>query len=377
MGAPLGRQFTVAADGDLVVPPAAGGPRQVLLDGVDDYTGAPIHAVGFIDEEQWWWERYDLRAMNDQLREDHDLERGRCSEERRALHTDFANLPILGEDGSRGAVAARYVEWCNRWGSPGLIAFLYAPAGVHDGQRYIREKRTGRLLSDDEFDAEHPGLDLGDSRHREPVRIDDFSREVDLLRQVLILCEPRPTAEESARARAKLLEHMPYARVTVTESWEDEAGRKVRTDVLDGRIRLLNEDGQEVGRGAFRPRTRTVLHDSDGLFRGLPSHRDGVYPPPEDDVLAAWLWLHADARLAVTFDAKSKRRDAVWAFGSFMDALYHLLLEDITGGVLIRRCANDKCRRFFRPKRDGVYHDGRCRDRVDKMNQRQRKGAKP
>ena len=69
-------------------------------------------------------------------------------------------------------------------------------------------------------------------------------------------------------------------------------------------------------------------------------------------------------RLAFSYNPRSGSREAIWLFDSFLDALYHLLLEDVTAGQRNRRCADPKCGQFFRPKRDGVYHDERCRRRV-------------
>lgn len=271
--------------------------------------------------EQWSWEGFDIAEADRRLAADHDEERGRYSEQRRGLYTDFAALPLPNEGLSRGALLAEYVEWCNAWGSPGFFGFLFSLEGHRRGRYYVREKRTGRLFTEDEFFERYPEAELGDERHREPVRAEWFSREIALMRATLLLCADReaegPDEETLGRARNELARHLDWL-----------------------------------------PRQ--------GLLGGHPDHRDGLYHASGEEELDHWLLLHAGgARLAPTYARRSASRDAVWVFDSFMDALYHLLLEDITGGQRIRRCADPKCGRLFRPRRDSIYHDERCRHRVD------------
>ena len=107
---------------------------------------------------------------------------------------------------------ARYVAWCNQWGSPGLFGFLFAAAGQRRGRFYVREKRSGRLLSEDEFFERYPEAELGDERYREPVRVAWLSREISLLRDVLTLCEHLQGAavdkKDLDRAQAALAAHL-------------------------------------------------------------------------------------------------------------------------------------------------------------------------
>ena len=230
-------------------------------------------------------------------------------------------LAVLGERQAREKVADEYLAWCNRWGSPGLLGFLFSPAGIREGEWYLREKRTGALLSETEFFARYPEAELGDRRYREPVRIDDLSREISLFRDVLLLC---------------------------TQLRGDEADDD-DDEIENARAALLGElRGDEVG----SPQR--------------PDYQQGFYVREADRVLWRWLWVHArGGRLSFTDNPRSKSYETVWAFDSFIDGLYHLLLEDITTGQKVRRCADRKCRVFFRPKRGGAYHDERCRRRSD------------
>jgi len=375
-------QFTVAANGDVILPPTVGGPRHVLLDGVDHKTDEPVQAAaGVIDEEQFAWEPYNIADAHVRLEAEHDAARSapdgpnperrkpRYSEERAGLYTDFSRLPVLGEGEPHDKVVSEYVAWCNRWGSPGLFAFLFTIAGQRRRKWYIQEKRTGVLSSEGEFYKLYREADVGDERYREPVRVEWLSREVELLRHALtlrMLVQGHDVdADELRLARDTLLAHLPYPQTTITETWEDDAGREVMVGGEEGAWRPVNELGQDVDPDRVRPRERRVLLPSHGLQRGLPTHEEGVYLHADDDVLAAWLWMHASgSRLAFTRDPRAHRPACVWVFDSFIGTLYHLLLEDLMAGQAIRRCADPKCRVFFRPKRDAEYHDLKCRTRV-------------
>ena len=302
--------MSLTSDGTLILPPPRGGPLTIVTPGGE----------GSGSREQWAWEPYDIAVADRALAADHEAQRGRYSEQRLGLYTAFAALPLLSEGPRREAVVARYVAWCNRWGSPGLFAFLFAAAGRRRGRFYVREKRSGRLLSEDEFFELYPEAELGDERYREPVRVAWLSREISLLRDVLTLCE-----------------HMQGAAV-------DEKDLSQARDALAKHLGPL-------------PVT--------GPLGSHPDHRQGVYHARGDEELAHWLLVHSGGtRLAFSYNPRSGSHEAIWLFDSLLDALYHLLLEDVTAGQRIRRCADPKCGQFFRPKRDGVYHDERCRRRV-------------
>ncbi len=57
----------------------------------------------------------------------------------------------------------------------------------------------------------------------------------------------------------------------------------------------------------------------------------------------------------------------IWQHRSFLTAVYHLLVVDLSGHSLLRRCPS--CRRFFQPKRDSTYCSERCYDRQRKEAQ--------
>ena len=120
-----------------------------------------------------------------------------------------------------------------------------------------------------------------------------------------------------------------------------------------------------------------LTYAGQGLRRGIPDYDQGANRNAADDVLARWLWVHSSgSRLVFSRDYREGGRPTlVWSFDSFMGALYHLLQEDLTAGQLIRRCADPKCRVFFRPDRDGKYHDLKCRTRVRLAAARARKKA--
>lgn len=316
--------FSLNEDAQMILPPSMEGPREVILrdeEGVHD---------GFIAPEQWSWEQYVISEADEELEREHDRERGRNSEERRSLYIAFAALPILGERQTQEGVAQEYCEWCGLWGSPGLFGFLFASAGFREGEWFVQERRTGGISTEREFYERYPEADVGDERYREPVRVEWLSREVELMRHALTLSlvvqgQDVDAAEREA-AETTLSEHLPYA--------------------------------------------------AQGMSTAPPDYRQGVNLQREDEMLSRWLWAHASrAQLAFTRGSRTCSREVVWTFDSFMAALYHLLLEDITGGQLIKRCADPKCRRFFRPDRDAEYHDGRCRNRVDKERQRAKKAA--
>ena len=326
-------RFAVSDDGEVILPPDRGQLMRVVVAGHE----------GSMDSEQLAWQSYSIAAADAQLAVDHDRERGvqdphtglmkpRYSGERLGLVTLFSRLPLLGERKKRDDVVREYVEWCNAWGSPGLFAFLYEVAGYRRGREYVRDKRSGTLLTDEEFYGRHPEADLGDERFREPVPVEWFSREVALLRHALTLC-----------AAAAGLGDVDKAEV-------QEADRVLGAE--------LTYAGQ-------------------GLRRGIPDYDQGANRNAADDVLARWLWVHSSgSRLVFSRDYREGGRPTlVWSFDSFMGALYHLLQEDLTAGQLIRRCADPKCRVFFRPDRDGKYHDLKCRTRVRLAAARARKKA--
>ena len=312
--------------------PPAPSDELVLVGGDDD----SLSARGRVFE----WQPYSIATADAQLAIEHDRERGvyvqktgvlkpRYSGERLGLVTLFSRLPLLGERKTRDLVVDEYVEWCNRWGSPGLFAFLFEVGGYRRGREYIKEKRTGALLSDEEFYGRYPEADLGDERYREPVRVEWLSREVALLRHTLTMC----------------------------------AGANGLGDV--------DEDEVAAADDALRSH---LVYAGQGLTGGVPDYRQGASRRSDDDLLAKWLWVHSSgSRLVFARDFKEgSRLVLVWTFDSFLGALYHLLQEDLTAGQLIRRCADPKCRVFFRPDRDGKYHDLKCRTRVRLERRRKR-----
>gem|GEM_PF-6421132 len=276
--------------------------------------------------DHWTWEQYDILAADRGLAEEHDEHRGRYSEQRRGLYLAFAELPLLSEGESREAVVAEYASWCEHWGSPGLFGFLFAPAGSFEGCALISEKRSGELLPETLFYERYPEADRTLERYREPVRVGWFSREVYLLRQTLTLAAALQENTHSKEAR--------------------KAERELRRHL------------------------QTVPAPS--LSGSAPDHTQGVRQRSGDETLLAWLNLHGQARLWATYDPRTRHHESIWQFDSFMNALYHLLLEDVTGGQRIRRCADPKCRRFFRPKRNSIYHDESCRRRHDSEKDRER-----
>ena len=329
-------RFAVDGVAAVVVPPE---PRDDLVF-VSGDTVFPLPA----GSEGFEWERYNIAAADAQLAIDHDHERSvrvgpgpedltpRYSGERLGLVTLFSRLPLLGERKTRDAVVSEYVEWCNRWGSPGVFAFLFEVAGYRKGREYIKEKRSGRLLSAEELYGRYPEADLGHERYREPVRVEWMSREVELLRHTLTLC----------------------------------VGANGLGDVDESEMRAAD--------GVLRSH---LVYAGQGLTGGVPDYLQGAHRRSEDDLLAGWLWVHSSgSRLVFARDFKEGGRPMlVWTFDSFLGALYHLLQEDLTAGQLIRRCADPKCRVFFRPKRDGEYHDLKCRTRVRLAAVRARRNA--
>lgn len=345
--------FEATADGYLILPPSRGGVRRLQVAGFElDGHEQAQSSQGFVDEEQYAWERYSIADEHVRLEAEHDAERGvfdrnrggvatpRYSEERAGLFTEFARLPALDDGESLSGVVSQYVSWCNRYGSPGLFAFLFATAGHRDDTWYVQERRTGVLKTEAEFYDLYMEADVGDERYREPVRVDWLSREVVLLRHTLALCAEAQGDESTAEGDAAR-EALGAASAFVTQ----------------------------------------------GLGFGLPGHEQGVYfrrrvrhleglgvdvADLDDSLLWSWLWVNSGgSRLAFSRDPRTGRPTRVRLFDSFMSALYHLILEDLTAGQAIRRCADPKCRVYFRPKRRGEFHDLKCRTRVRRENDRE------